>query len=266
MLLSLENYKSTSNNQLKIPYAAPDSRAAGHIMTKENSEMKAYTKILVLVAVAMILVLTACSRSASQAPTTASATPQVDFPFETQDPVSAAATQTAIAGEPLPSQPTNTPQLIVATNTPEAVQQPAADTPTEAPAAEQPAAPVNTAAPTLAVERPQTYTLSQGEWPICVARRYDLDLDSFFKLNGMNMNSKPSAGVTVKIPATGNWSAAQYGARTLKTHPVQHTVTAGQTINTIACQYGDVAPESILTANGLASASDVKVGMTINIP
>ncbi len=228
--------------------------------------MKAYSKILVLVAVVLILALTACSRSASQSPAALpSATPQVDFPFETQDPVSAAATQTAMASQPLPAQPTDTPQVIIATNTPETAAQPAeaAATATTAPAAGET---VNTPAPTVAVERPQTYTLKQGEWPICIARRYNLDLDSFFKLNGINMNSKPAAGTTLKIPATGNWSTASYGVLALKTHPVKHTVVAGQTVYSIACMYGDVAPESILAANGLASASDIKAGMTINIP
>lgn len=232
--------------------------------------MKVYSKILVLVAILLILALSACSRSASQAPTTlATPTPQVDFPFETQDPVSAAATQTAIASEPLPSQPTDTPQAVIVTNTPEAEgEQPPAQPEQPSPSATPEATDltVNPPGPTPVVERPETYTLRQGEWPICIARRYDVNLTSFFNLNGLNMNSRPAAGVTLKIPSSGNWSTADHGARALKAHPTKHTVTAGQTVYSIACQYGDVAPESILAANGLANASDIKAGMTINIP
>jgi LysM repeat protein len=236
-------------------------------MMKENPEMKAFSKTFLLVALALVLVLTACERSASVPPAVVPTNSgEVDFPFETQDPVSAAATQTAVASQPLPEQPTDVPQVIVATNTPEG----------EAPAPEGEVAPtaqapapdttVPNALPTPVIERPQTYTLKDGEWPICIARRYDLDLDSFFKLNGINMNSKPAAGVTLKIPATGTWSAASYGQRSLKQHPVQHAVVAGQSVYSIACAYGDVAPEAILAANGLASPADVKAGTTINIP
>jgi LysM repeat protein len=115
------------------------------------------------------------------------------------------------------------------------------------------------------VSRPTTYVLQKGEWPICIARRYNLDLSSFFANNGMNMNSKPAAGTTLRIPSSGTWSA-NYGARPLKQHPATYTVVAGDTIFTIACRYGDVAPEAILAVNNLSNASDVKAGMTLQIP
>ena len=227
--------------------------------------MKAYSKIVVLVIVALFLSLTACSRSASQPPAALPSPTGVDFPFETQDPVSAASTQTAIAAQPVPAQPTNTPEVQVATPAPEGEQAAGEPTATTAAGAEnaQPNAP---AVVVPAVERPQTYTLKEGEWPICIARRYDLDIDSFFKLNGLSMSSKPAAGVTLKIPATGTWNKASFGARALKQHPVKLTVVAGQSIYAIACQYGDVAPEQILAANGLQNVGDIKAGMTINIP
>jgi LysM repeat protein len=79
------------------------------------------------------------------------------------------------------------------------------------------------------------------------------------------MNSKPAVGFVLKIPASGTWSA-NYGARSLKSHPATYTVVSGDTVYTIACRYGDVAPEQILAANGLSSASDIKAGMKINIP
>jgi hypothetical protein len=43
-------------------------------------------------------------------------------------------------------------------------------------------------------------------------------------------------------------------------------VNSGDTVYTIACYFGDVSPEGILAANGLAKAADIKAGMTLKIP
>jgi len=90
-------------------------------------------------------------------------------------------------------------------------------------------------------------------------------LSSFFAANGLNMNSKPAAGTTLKIPASGTWSAS-HGSRSLKSHPATYTVVSGDSVYSIACRYGDVTPEAILAVNGLGSAADVTTGMTLNIP
>lgn len=247
--------------------------------------MKAYTKIALLVALALFLTLAACTRQASKPPVAApTATGEVPFPFTTAGAggISNFGTQTAIAKTPQVVIATNTPEVVGQTNTTEG--QPAAGTggtgaevntgggeagsSSEAGGGvQQPQAP---AAPAVAVNtpvisRPGTYTLQRGEWPICIARRYDLDLGTFFAQNGLNMNSKPSAGAVLTIPSGGSWSSA-YGGRSLKAHPGSYTVKAGDTVYTIACQYGDVAPESILAVNGLGNASDVKAGMSLSIP
>lgn len=235
--------------------------------------MKRNTLIVLMVALALLLSLTACLRSASTPPATlpTSSTEQPPFPFSTVtpeggDPVAAIQTQTAQAANPLPEQPTQTPAIeVMPTNTPEGgdTQPQTGDQPT---ATAEVAAVLPTMAPTPVLERPQTYTLQAGEWPICIARRYGLDLGTFLDLNGLTMNSKAfSAGTVLKIPATGDWSSAS-GSRTLKAHPASHTIAAGQSIYSIACSYGDVSPEAILAANGLASAAELKVGSTISIP
>ena len=229
--------------------------------------MKSYSKLALLVVCVLFLSLTACTLKASTPPpATPTTSGEVPFPFTTPGDVTTFGTQTAIALTPVAA----TPQVIVATETlaPDAggqqPQQPEAGGGQEQPA--QPAQPTQAAAVnTPVVARPSTYVLQKGEWPICIARRYDLDLGSFFANNGMNMNSKPAAGTTLRIPTSGNWSA-NYGARPLKQHPASYTVVAGDTINTIACKYGDVAPESILAVNNLSNASDVKAGMTLQIP
>ena len=232
--------------------------------------MKAYPKSVMLVALTLIMALglSGCKMAASTPPPSAS-TPSAEalFPAGTEGSISDFATQTAVASvleTPIvPGENTETPGVIIATNTPEPGQTETSGQ--EAQPTDTPVVTVQNALPTPVIERPQTYTLKQGEWPICIARRYNLDLNSFFSANGLNMNSQPAAGTTLNIPATGTWGD-QYGSRALKAHPTQYTVQAGESVYSIACKFGDVAPESILAANGLSSVADVKPGMTITIP
>lgn len=234
--------------------------------------MKAQTKVVLLVAVVLLLAISACTRQATPKTTAENPTPtgEVEFPFTTpvEGAISDFGTQTAIA---------RTPQVVIATETPAAEQvepgaeggqgeQPAAPSPDEAGGGiEEPAGPAAEAVPTPALERPSTYTLQKGEWPICIARRFDLDIPTFFAANGLNMNSKPAAGVTLQIPSSGTWNPV-YGSRTLAAHPTDYTVQANESVYSIACKFGDVSPEAILAVNGLSSASDVQPGMTIRIP
>ena len=211
-------------------------------------------KIILLVALALLLTLTACNRQASIAPVTVpTATGEAPFPFTTPGDMTQFGTQTAIASTP-GAGAAATPQVIIATETPQAEAQPAQEQPAAAQVINTPV-----------IERPGTYSLQKGEWPICIARRYNLDIPSFFAANGLNMNSKPAAGTTLKIPSSGSWNA-NYGARALRQHPTTYTVVSGDTVYTIACHFGDVDPASILAVNGFANASDVKTGQTIKIP
>ena len=54
------------------------------------------------------------------------------------------------------------------------------------------------AVPIPTLDRPSTYTLQKGEWPICIARRYDVNLNDLFNLNGLNMESRPAMGAVLK--------------------------------------------------------------------
>lgn len=119
----------------------------------------------------------------------------------------------------------------------------------------------NVVVPTLT--RPATYTLQQGEWPICIARRYNLDLDSFLAANDMTLYSSPSAGTVLVIPTTGTWSA---GDRALKVHPADYTVMTGDTIYSIACDFGDVDPMAIALVNGIKEPYSLSVGTSLQIP
>ena len=121
--------------------------------------------------------------------------------------------------------------------------------------------PIATATPGV----PETWSLQQGEWPICIARRYNLNIGDFFSLNGLSMDSRPSVGTVLKLPANSSWSSA-YGSPALEAHPTKHTVVGGQTIYQIACKYGDVDPNDIIALNGLSEPVVLAAGDVLEIP
>jgi nucleoid-associated protein YgaU len=219
--------------------------------------MNKVLKYVVMVGILLALVLTsACTLRASKPPAS-QATATSELLFLTSTTVSdAVATQTAAVK----------PAVATATTEPKAVEQPTA-APTEAQAGGGQTVSENQAQaqPIPTLSRPSTYALQKGEWPICIARRYDLNLSSLFSLNGYNMNSRPQVGAVMKIPSTGNWDSSAHGARALRSH-TDYKVQAGDTVYTIACYFGDVSPEGILAANGFSSAADVKSGNTVKIP
>jgi LysM repeat protein len=247
----------------------PPRRVSWPDLLEENSQMKKYSKILVMVALILLLTLTACERAASRPSVTtptAGAGGELPFPVGTQD-LSTIGTQTAIAATPLPVLPTETPQVLVATETPGA--QPSGGDQPQATATTDPntggGVVAQPAGPTPVVERPTSYTLQKGEFPFCIARRFDLDLGGLLSANGLGTNSQVAAGTTLRIPATGNWSTSNYGSRALRAHPTDYVVVAGETVNGIACKFGDVTPEAILAVNGIG-AGDIRAGMTLRIP
>lgn len=212
---------------------------------------------LAVVFIAIGLVLSACTRSATnKGPNIATATSEIPFPVGTLDTSARVTeivqqTQNAIA-TPFPtsgssSQVTSQPTAIVIQNTQVVLPPTATST--------LPFIPTPT--------RPATYTLQQGEWPICIARRFNLDLESFLAANGMTMNSEPASGTILKIPSTGTWSA---GSRSLKVHPATYTVKSGDTIYSVSCAFGDVDPQGIILANNLQSPYTLTAGQNIQIP
>jgi LysM repeat protein len=222
---------------------------------------KATKLVLGLALIAAVLLLAGCNLSASKAPALEpSATSEMLFMTETpgQGLAGDIATQTAQAGQPAVATETPIPAeggepQPEATQAPTDGQQPADAT--QAPA--QPQQPV--VIPTL--ERPSSYTLQPGEFPFCIARRFDLNVADLLAANGLSMESKPSAGTTLDIPSGGSFA----GDRALRAHG-NYQVNAGDTIYEIACYFGDVSPEAIIAVNGLAGPDDIKAGMTLKIP
>lgn len=117
---------------------------------------------------------------------------------------------------------------------------------------------------TPVVERPATYAIKEGEFPYCIARRFDVDANTLLTLNGLATTTTFIApGTVIKIPQTGAWSN---GSRALHAHPTTHTVKAGETIYILACYYGDVSPEAIAAVNNLTAPYTLTVGQTLQIP
>jgi LysM repeat protein len=226
---------------------------------------------LMLIAV----LLSACNKPYSQ---TAAATftpfPQNSVfgtvgPTSALGPVEVFATGSAIAqqltsspGAPItgatatlpPAGVTQQPVVATATNTPLAGVNP---TTTLA----LPSGPSATAVP--AGSRPQTYTLQSGEFPYCIARRFNVDPNELLQINGLTEGVLYPPGTVLKIPQTGSFP----GNRMLRTHPATYTVTStDETLYSIACLFGDVDPNAIASANNIPVSTKLTVGQVLNIP
>ncbi|MFW5714013.1 MAG: LysM peptidoglycan-binding domain-containing protein [Brevefilum sp.] len=192
--------------------------------------------------VVFALLLSGCKMPASQPPTEETDEPettpiriQTDSPqFMTQTAAAKSAQNETEATEETEAAPTPT-------NTPE---------PTEV-------------IPVPTVTTPAEYTLKDGEFLFCIARRFNVNPEDLLALNGIAEGELLSAGTEIQIPQTGSWPGE---SRTLKPHPTTHTVTAGETVYSIACEYGDVTPEAIIAVNQLEEPYDLSAGQTLQIP
>jgi LysM repeat protein len=238
-------------------------------------------RIGLILLVALMLVLTACERSASTPPpaTSVSGTTvaQPMTPNATQNPMAILqqyATQTAIAagGASLP-----TPTPVVAGSTPVAAsgtQTAPLITPivtfTPVPGAVLPtpttgvaAPPPNVVVPTSTPGKPASYTLQLGEYPYCIARRFNVNPEELLAVNGLTNNSVVQAGTVLNIPTTGNPFP---GNAALIPHPANYTVKSGDTVYSVACAYGNADPNQIIYANSLTAPYALTVGKVIYIP
>jgi len=80
--------------------------------------------------------------------------------------------------------------------------------------------------------------------------------------NGLSSGEVLQPGMTLSIPSTGSFP----GTRALQPHPTQYTVAVNDTFYSIACAFGDVDPNSIAAANGLAITAPLTTGRILNIP
>ena len=193
---------------------------------------------LVMIVIASAVMLSSCQRVASQAPIS-TPTSKSDFPF----PIS---TQPNVMKEILGSTATAMAKAV------------STSTATAVPPTEEPPPPP----PELIV--PSTYKLEQGEWPTCIARRFNVNVSTLLAINGLSMDSRPGVGTTLQIPSDSEWSSF-HGPIQLRAHPTEYTVRAGDTVYSIACYYGDVYPQEILDANGI-DGYKVSPGQLLAIP
>jgi LysM repeat protein len=225
--------------------------------------------LFMIIAVLMGVALTACERPASTAPAATATGGGIPFPvIQPTTSLGELATQTAIAKNQEPTtaggQPVENPTPVPAD---QATPVPPADATSQPPAPESPTATPHTqiVVPTATPGRPSSYTIQPGDHYICIARRYNLNLGDFLAVNGLSMNSLAVSGVTVKIPQSGTWNSAN-GSRSLKGHPDTYVVQPGDTLNKVACAYGDVDPNAIIAANALKSPYTLSTGQKLNIP
>jgi LysM repeat protein len=112
--------------------------------------------------------------------------------------------------------------------------------------------------------RPATYTLQNGEFPYCIARRFNVDPDELLSQNGLVDGQTLYAGKVLTIPQTGSPFP---GNRMWHNHPDTFTVdSSSDTIYGIACYYGDIDPAAIAQANGLSVGAALSAGQQLSIP
>ncbi len=227
-------------------------------------------KRFLLLAIIVVVALSAsgCKLPASTAPA-ATPTTGSGFPVpgtETMGLFETIATQTAAAaaggGQAAPTQGSNQPTILAPTNQPGTQPQQPTAKPTKTPA---PPAPTKKAVvvPKATAGLPGSYTLQKGEFPYCIARRFNVNPGELLNINGLSGNSTTYPGMRLSIPQTGHTFP---DGRDLHNHPADYTVKSGDSIYTIACYYGDVDPLVIADVNGLNAPYSLSSGQVLQIP
>jgi LysM repeat protein len=243
-------------------------------MSKKQRGVLAVAFIMILA-----MVVSACTQSLSSAPEVTptllptglfvSPFPSVENPMAMIEEFAkqTAAAQTATAG----GDPNVTPEAVETGTviTPQTDETPADETPT-------PTLEISDGTPTNAIvpastsvpagARPATYTLQKGEFPYCIARRYDLDPNQLLSINGLTSEQAYSlvSGTVLKIPQTGTFPSSN---RALASHPTTYTVSSGdETVYSVACKYGDVEPNDIAAKNGISVSAKLTIGQKLEIP
>ena len=111
--------------------------------------------------------------------------------------------------------------------------------------------------------RPPTYTLQNGEFPYCIARRFNVDPDALLSASGLTSPDLYYPGLTLTIPQSGAFP----GSRMLASHPTTYTVlSSDETLYSVACKFGDVDPAAIAAANNISVSSKLTAGQKLQIP
>ena len=120
-----------------------------------------------------------------------------------------------------------------------------------------------TITPVPAGMRPISYTLQNGEFPYCIARRFNVDPDALLSASGLTSPDLYYPGLTLTIPQGGAFP----GSRMLASHPTTYIVlSSDETIYSVACKFGDIDPASIASANNISISANLTAGQQIKIP
>jgi len=231
--------------------------------------------LTLIMCLAGMLLLASCQRAASQSPVVLPTATHVaglaTQPANGVGSVQIIGTQTAMAQALLTGSPTPMASVSIATSTPFGT--PAVPPTGAAPTAFVISTPIPGTTPIVIVPtstpgHPSTYTLMQGEWPYCIARRFNVNAQELVDSNGITTTQILQPGTVLHVPQTGN---PFIGPRTLLNHPTTYTVKVDhtgqvETIYGIACKFGDVDPNQIIAANNLATPFTVHINQVLNIP
>jgi LysM repeat protein len=211
------------------------------------------TSLIILIVIISAVLLPACTMSAS--------TPPPVTPTTNLSEIARQATETAIAKTPKAGE-TEVPEA-----TEEVVEEPTA---TVSEAAEPTSTPEPTVDPEETLESvvyeyavPDSYTLREGEFIYCIARRFNIHPEDLETYNGYEAGTLLYPGDTLQIPPN---SRSWVGDRALQYHPATYTVVFGDTLHSIACLYGDVDPRAIAAANDLDVDQELTPGTSLQIP
>ena len=149
---------------------------------------------------------------------------------------------------------------------------PAAATPTATPAPAVSPLATSQAVPTLApgavlpsasLPLPAKYTLQRGEFPYCIARRYNVNPYELMRLNSFSFRQFFYAGQVVWLPQTGNpWPVE----RALHAHTSTYTVQSNrETFYSVACYFGDIDPAALAQANGMDVGAKLQKGQVLTL-
>jgi LysM repeat protein len=232
--------------------------------------MKKYQVLVFSLIVLLSLGLSSCERSAS----TAIPEENEDFPVpgegdETKSPMEELndiATMTAMAASGSAIQEDQgTPVTTTSGTDPEPVQDPdpAVAAAVNAQATAVPPTP-EPAGEVSSYSIPSSYTLQSGEFPFCIARRFNIAPSVLLSANNLSNATLIYPGTVLTIPQ--NAPVYNLGARSLRAHPTSYVVQSGDTVYSIACLFGDVDPRNIEAVNNLTGAYTISVGQTIQIP
>lgn len=234
----------------------------------------------------IVLIAAACNR-----PIPGSSSPSATSIASTIEPLSLTrtslsgqimATLTAAGGSPFPPAqltsdvPPEIPTQIQATSSatltpPASPASPATATPTptvippaitSSPTSVQSAAPVSKAPQQISAP-PAVYRLHKGEFPWCLARRFNVNPRQLLRINGFYIGQIFYPGQPVYFPSNPKPFPGQ---RMLHHHPASYKVKWGDTIYSIACFYGDLDPIYLAQFNGINPPYRLKVGEILSIP